>query len=328
MNEILEKFAIEKAILLGVCGASRMDWLEPVLRSVQTPFVSRDIERRINPRIIMPSAEGIIVIGVGSHAAPPAPEDITLRGRIAGIGANKDYHRTVKTLLEELTERLCREKIFEYKIFTDAGQLNERALAVRAGLGFIGKNRSVISKKFGSFFNIGYMIIGEAEGRFSCLAEAEDEASEAWDEACGAGERTSCFMEAEGKGTKQENRLPDSSCGDCRRCIEACPGGALENGFDISRCCSYLTQRKDAPSTDEMKIMGDWLYGCDICQDCCPFNVGVERCAADNAYPLLEDCVDITDVEFRRRYSESSLYWIGAETFRRNAVIASRNRDG
>ena len=265
-----------------------MDFLKPVLRA-EIPFTCRDIERRLNPRAVMPSAESIIVIGAAGCSAPPEPEDFSLRGRIAGIGACKDYHRTVKALLEELAVRLRRVKSFEYKIFTDSGYLNERALAVQAGLGFVGKNRSVISEQFGSFFNIGYML-------------------------------TELVL------APSVGQIP-SACGNCRLCIDACPGKALENGFYVGKCCSYLTQRKDAPSAAETAIMGNRLFGCDICQDVCPFNRGrgVRCCTVEDAYPLLEDCMNITDAEFLRRYADSSLNWRGAEIFRRNAAIAKKN---
>ena len=287
MLEILDKFRAEKDILLGVCSASKMDWLIPMLQETQTPFVSRDIERRINPHAIMPSAKSIIVIGLGGRAAPPKPADSAARGRLAGIAANKDYHRIVRALLEELVARLSNEQIFEYKIFTDTGYLNERALAVQAGLGFIGKNGSIISNKFGSFFNIGYMLIDTL--------------------------------------LSQNKSVAHSTCGDCQRCISACPGRALENGLDARKCISYITQKKDMPTAEESYIMGNWLYGCDICQDVCPFNSSVERCSVEAAYPLLADCVDITNSEFEGRYSESSLYWRGVEIFKRNATIAVKN---
>jgi epoxyqueuosine reductase len=232
----------------------------------------------------MPSAKSIIVIGVASRAAPPEPEDVSLRGRIAGIGVNKDYHQTVKAMLIELAERLKGVMPFEYKIFTDVGHLNERALAIQAGLGFCGKNRTVISEKFGSFFNIGYML-------------------------------TDLILSPSG-------RVAPSTCGNCRRCIDACPGKAFENGFEVHKCCSYLTQKKDSATEDEAGIMGNWLYGCDICQDVCPFNLNVEQCGVEDAYPLLAVFVNITDTEFERLYADSSLFWCGAERFRRNAEIA------
>jgi len=190
-------------------------------------------------------------------------------------------------LLEELAVRLACEKPFEYKIYSDTGHLNERGLAVQAGLGFVGKSGAVISKNFGSFFNIGYMLTD---------------------------------MEL----PSNDMTIP-SACGNCRRCIDACPGGALENGLDAHRCISYLTQKKDAPTAEESDIMGNWLYGCDICQDVCPFNTNVERCKVEEAYPLLANCVDITDLEFERRYGERTLYWRGIEIFRRNAAIAVKN---
>ena len=287
MQEILDSFRIEKDILLGICGASRMDWLEPILQRAVTPFTSRNMERRINPHAIMPSAKSIIVIGVGGCAPPAPPEDIAARGRLASIGASKDYHRTITALLQELALRLSQEKHFEYKIFTDTGYLNERAIAVQAGLGFIGKNGSVISQKFGSFFNIGYMLTDI--------------------------------------GLRPNEDIIPSACGNCRRCIDACPGRALEGGLDAYKCISYLTQKKDTPTPEESSVIGNWIYGCDICQNICPYNTDVKRCTVEDAYPLLADCVDITDTEFEHRYGERSFFWRGAEIFRRNAAIATKN---
>jgi len=261
----------------------------------ETPFVNRDPERRINPSAVMPSAKSVIVIGVRGYAAP-APPDTEPRGRVAAIAVGEDYHKTAKALLLELVERLGDSN--EYRIFADAGHLDERALAVRAGLGFIGKNGMVISKKFGSSFHIGYMLTDARQGDGSSVLQKR----------------------------KIEEPSPCLACGDCRRCVDACPGGALgDAGFNYRKCVSYLTQKKKPPTAEEAAVMGKWLYGCDICRDVCPFNTHAERCAAEEAYPLLADCVNITDEEFDRRYGNSALHWRGAEIFRRNAFIAMNN---
>lgn len=287
MEYILNEFKNENNILLGVCDASRMDYLIPVLKAAKTPFVGRDIERRINPQAIMPDAKSIIVVGVGARYAA-STGGIPLTGRLSTIAVAPDYHCVITSLLNVLAARMAEKQPFKHMIFVDAGHLNERALAVKAGLGFSGKNGLVISERFGSFFNIGYMLTD--------LELAPNE------------------------------QIKPQNCGDCRRCIDSCSGRALGISCNAQKCVSYLTQKKSDLTPDEARTIGNWLYGCDVCQNVCPFNhTEPVECRSEDMYPSLLDCIEISSEEFDRKYKDSSLYWRGVEVFRRNARIALNN---
>ncbi len=288
LKEQLKKFADENNFSLGVCDASRMDYLAKTLEATQTPFVNSNLELRINPQAVMSSAKSIIAICVPNNKVCEVPSE-PLHGRIASIGIGCDYHVKLKNILNEVVSLIHLEH--EFKIFVDSGFLVERAVAVRAGLGFIGKNGFLISKNFGSFVNIGYIITD---------LEIEPD---------------TVFM---------------VSCGNCRKCIEACPSNALtEDGeviCDVKKCVSYLTQVKTEPTDDEKRTMGTWIYGCDACQEVCPRNhFEYEKCEPHEKYPILSELLHLTKEEFEVRYKDNALYWRGFETFRRNVEIAQAN---
>jgi len=225
LNDIFVDFKKHEGCIVGICDALP----RPFNRDKFVPFVSSDIEKRTNPAANLPGAKSIIVIGVPYELQnfPPMPEGA---GFISVLGTANDYHNIVRGKLKRLAELMPGGK---HKILVDSGTLDERALAVKAGLGYIGLSGLVISKEYGSRFNIGVM-----------LTTLELPAS---------------------KSSKPENCPPD-----CRKCIDACPTKAL-HPFDATRCISYLTQ-KDELTLEEAALIGRHMYGCDICQDACPKN--------------------------------------------------------
>jgi len=212
-------------------------------------------------------------------------------GILSSLGVDNDYHACVKDLLHKLADELrhCHGD-FKYKILVDSPSLDERALAQRGGLGFYGRNGLIISHKFGSRFNIGCLLTDIPLDMFQV--------------------GLSCCNDIES---------PDfQGCPpDCSLCVDACPGGALGGGnLDVSRCISYLTQKQELTPEESALVKGH-LYGCDVCQDVCPFNSHREP-----IYINPQVWADMDDDAFDREYGHTAMLWRGAELLRRNARIA------
>lgn len=287
------KFAKENDILIGICSVERFDYIKEILEIKRTPFTEQDVEKRINPLKVMSAAKSIIVIGVNYNKAFKIINDNVIRGRISINAVSTDYHHIVNEKLEHLKDYISKYKNFEYKIFTDTGPLVDRELAKRSGLGWQGKNCSVISNKFGSFFSIGYMIT-DMELKYSIGYDYNY-----------------------------------SKCNNCDKCIKACPNGALSNsGFDYKRCVSYLTQTKDNINFDTMINMKNNIYGCDICQLVCPYNKGKPKasiCDTEQITPPIESILNISNREFNIKFKNTAAGWRGKKILQRNCIIALGN---
>jgi len=273
---------------ISVCSA------EPLQQSVSgfTPFVSPDIAKRTNPAAILPAVQSIVAVAV-PHSMSALQSHTAGTAELSSLGTNTDYHPIVKNYLKDLAAFLQKTigQPFAYKILVDSPTLDERAFAHRAGLGFFGKHGLLISLKFGTRFNIGLMLtdipLNKLEKIISPVAE----------------ESASC---------------PPN----CNRCISACPNSALSLGkpLNIHKCISYLTQKKEL-TTEESPLLHNQLYGCDICQDACPFNKPRSK-----AYINPQDWLNKTDAEFKAQYGHTSMLWQGTEILRRNASIVCGNK--
>jgi len=250
-------FNIPKNCIIGICDAAPLEEERQRLLAIPTPFVTQDIEKRINPAKSLPGAKSVIVLG---KAYEPSPTS-----NLSSLAYGIDYHLTIRKMLETLAGQLnCNTYIM-----VDNGPLAERAFAVKAGLGFWGKNGMVISPKLGSYFNIGLLVVDTVLPYSNPL-----------DEKC-----------------------PDN----CRLCIDACPNNAIGRPMD---CASYHTQKKSAPS---LKQMAGQLYGCDICQACCPFNPKAETLDYIDPQTILDMTEDI--------YTHTAMGWRGLTHLKRNASI-------
>lgn len=293
MNRVLSKFAKANNMLVGVCDAERLDSLEPILKDAATPFVSRDIEKRLNPARLLRNAKSVIVV---CEAYPlveysDSGEERVNFGEIAAMSCGRDYHFTLKSALNRLVAELREEYEFRYGIFVDSGALVEREMALKAGLGFIGKNCCLINEKFGSFFNIGLVV-------------------------------TDLPLEL-----SQDARYAGhfSKCGSCDRCVRACPGGALDGEFrlDYTRCVSYLTQYDGVLSAEQMELVGKNFYGCDICQKVCWYNDSVMKVGYFERGE--GELLNLLRIDSPRPQNRPSFMWMGEEIFTRNKIIALGN---
>ena len=275
--------------------AGAMQWLE------------RDRPRRTHPDDLLPGARTAVVVLAGyydgDHDSLPAPGGCP-RGKVARYAWGRDYHHVMRERLDALGAWLADEaarreapdvRPVEWRACVDSAPLDERALAVRAGLGFIGKNTLLLTPDAGSYALIGVLLTTLALPPDAPLAPS-----------------------------------PTHSCGGCRRCIEACPTGAIDHPYrlDPRRCTSYLTieQRGSIPP-DLAARMGDWVFGCDTCQEVCPFNTRPlarllpELAASEGAGPWFGEAdlaATPTGKSFQRRWAHTPLARTGLKGMERN----------
>ena len=286
---------------IGFTTADDFAYLEKSLRAGveegrTTGFEHKNIEERLNSKLSLASARTIISIAVAyPRRLPQQPQKTAFRrGKITPNSWGLDYHYILQDKLERLArgiEELTAD--FEYKGMVDTGALVDTAVARRAGIGFIGKNGLVISKEFGSYMFLGELI-------------------------------TNLELEPD--------QPVDYDCGDCNRCVEACPTSCLlgDSTMDAKRCLSFQTQDKGMMDLEFRKKIKTVIYGCDICQICCPYNKGIDSpplvdIDPDLAQPELIPFLDLTNGQFKEKFGLIAASWRGKNILQRNAIIALAN---
>ena len=264
-------------------------------------YMTRRPELHASPALLVPYARSVITLAINYYAAAPSFEHEHRYGRVARYAWGRDYHDVVKPRLLELAgkiEHIAGRRIHA-RCFVDAVPLLERAVAARAGLGFFGKNTNLLQPRHGSWFFLSEILLD-----LDLPAEA------------------------------REIKI---SCGSCRRCIDACPTNAFAGPYklDSRRCISYLTiENKGAIPRELRAAIGEWLFGCDVCQDVCPFN----RFASETDWPELgpeagagprldlAEVLSITsDDEFRACFRGTPLTRPKRRGLLRNAAIVAAN---
>lgn len=262
----------------------------------QSGFEEPDIEKRVTPSLILSEPRSIISIAL----AYPTKMKVRVEGKkgerrgfFSRASWGLDYHHILRDRLKKLEEFiLARVPDARIKSMVDTGELSDRAVAVRAGIGWSGKNCAVMTPEFGSYVYLGEMI--------TSIPFASD--------------------------------IPmEDQCGSCTACIEACPTGALVQGGQINaqRCIAFLTQTKAVIPEEFREKIGNRVYGCDSCQTSCPVNKGKdfhfhEEMEADpeNAKPLLRPLLKMSNREFKNKFGHVAGSWRGKKPIQRNAIIA------
>ncbi len=294
------------------CGIARAEpvrhhaylrtWLESE-RSGSMDYLRKHFKQRLNPSALLEGAKSIVVVALLYHHArgvpPRRPDDPPgHRGRVAMYTWGDDYHRVVKMKLQAMVDQMRAElaEPFEARACVDTAPLSERELAAAAGIGWIGKNTMVLDSRLGSYFFLGALV--------TTLELTPDEP------------------------------VPDR-CGTCTACLEACPTNALPAPYqmDASRCISYLTiEHRGGISQALQSLMGDWLFGCDVCQQVCPYNRHAPetrepgfaiRCPGPA--PLLDDVLSWSIDDYREQLRGSAMKRAKLEMLQRNARIAKSN---
>lgn len=262
------------------------------------------IARREDPSIILPGARSVVCVAVNyCPAPPPPPANDRPRGRISNYAWRQDYHDWMLPHLVELAAFIRAEVGggVRHQAYVDTGPVLERAFAAQAGLGFIGKNTCLIHPRLGSWLFLGEVLVDVDLPR--------------------AGQT-----------------IPPR-CGICTRCLQACPTGALAAPYrlDARRCISYLTIEHKGPIPPNLRpLLGEWIYGCDICQEVCPWQRFARPTAVSafqvvslgHAAPPLLDLMTLDEEGFRRRFQGSPILRIGRERLLRNVAVALGNVGG
>lgn len=199
-------------------------------------FLGGRFEERTNPTTYLPGAASVICVAMNYHVRLEAPPAEGVRGRVARYALGDDYHEIIKDRLHDLADWLRETAGGVTKSAVDTAPVMEKELAARAGIGWQGKNTCTINENVGSWLLLGEIL--------TTLALPHDEPA-------------------------------TDRCGTCRRCLDACPTGAIVAPYqlDARKCISYLTIEHRGEIEAELQAqMGDWLYGCDVCQDVCPWN--------------------------------------------------------
>lgn len=286
---------------IGFTTADDFDYLEKSLRLAveegrNSGFEHKNIEERIKPKLSLASAKTIISIAVAyPHKLKQQPQKTSYkRGKFTPNSWGLDYHYVLQDKLDRLAkgiEELTAD--FEYKGMVDTGALVDTAVAQRAGIGFIGKNGLVISKEFGSYMFLGELI-------------------------------TNLDIEPD--------QPVDYGCGDCNRCVTACPTSCLigDGSMNAKRCLSFQTQDKGVMDLEFRKKIKTVIYGCDICQICCPYNKGLDNPLAteidpDLSHPELLPFLELSNGQFKEKFGHVAGSWRGKNILQRNAIIALAN---
>ncbi|WP_078549633.1 tRNA epoxyqueuosine(34) reductase QueG [Litchfieldia alkalitelluris] len=299
-----EIIAYSKTIGIDKIGFASADTFENLKQRLitqqelgyQSGFEESDVIKRTHPDLLLPKAQSIIAIALAypsklKNAPRSTKED--RRGIFCRASWGQDYHHVLRDRLNKL-EAFILEKIPEAKMksMVDTGELSDRAVAERAGIGWSGKNCAIITPEFGSYVYLGEMITNLP---FEPDTPIEDQ------------------------------------CGTCNKCVEVCPTNALVQGgqLDSSKCIAFLTQTKGFLAEQYRVKIGNRLYGCDTCQTVCPENKGKDfhlhaemEPDPEIVKPKLKGLLHISNKEFKEKYGMLSGSWRGKKPIQRNAIIA------
>lgn len=297
--------------LVGVTEASPVseehvrvftEWLKTGYAG-QMDYLRRSFEKRIDPGKLLPEARSVIVVGLNYKPArgQVREEDGRVVGRVAAYAQYEDYHGFIRRRLKKFIEciRLSCDADAEFKICVDSEPLAERALAARAGIGFIGKNHVLINPEIGP-----QILLGEV--------------------------MTTLSLESNGPSSPTND-----GCLKCDRCVAACPTGALsaDGQFDARRCISYLTiEYKSQIAPELAEKIGNRVFGCEECILACPYQQRAPICGNTEFtfYPgraklNLHRILNLTQQEFDAEFADSPIRRSGLERLQRNARICLSN---
>jgi epoxyqueuosine reductase len=261
--------------------------------------IERAVRHRADPREILPECRSILVVGMNYYAegASGRPSD----GAVASYALGVDYHDLIPERMKALVAWLESEVGAQvpHRIYTDTGPILERDLAQSAGLGWIGKNTCLINPRIGSFTLLGEVLLG--------IVLPPDEPFTA------------------------------DHCGKCTRCLEACPTHCIlpDRTIDARRCISYLTIELKGPVPADLRpAMGEWLFGCDVCQDVCPWNRRFARPTSEPGFRPSPgsfwtgtgSLLSLSAQHFRRAFRGTPLLRARRRGLLRNAAIVVGNR--
>jgi epoxyqueuosine reductase len=260
----------------------------------------RAVQRRADPLLILPECRSILVLG--THYSKPVDCFAPSEGRVAAYALGADYHLALPGRLQALVRFLEEQtgQSIPNRWYTDTGPILERELGMRAGLGWIGKNTCLINPRSGSTFFLAEILLG--------IELPPDEP----------------FL--------------SDQCGSCTRCIDACPTGCIlpapDRTLNARRCISYLTIENKAEIPEDLRpLLGNWVFGCDICQMVCPWNQRFAPINGDAEFApragaqslVLADELMLTAQEFNQKFKDSPFKRAKRRGYLRNVAVAAGN---
>lgn len=300
--------SIATSLGFSFCGISKAEFLETEAPKLEAwlkrgyqgkmAYLENHFDKRLDPRLLVPGAKSVVSL-IYNYAPAEAlakvgkPKDDTIQEgnlKVAKYAYGEDYHVVIKDKLKEFMARI-QETIGNVsgRVFVDSAPVMERQWAAKSGIGWIGKNSLLLNKQMGSFFFLAELILD---------------------------------LELEPDGPTKDY------CGTCTACIDACPTDAIvgDGVIDSNKCISYLTiELKDSIPSEFKGNMENWIFGCDVCQDVCPWNRFSKPHSENRFQPLGEwpnfskqDWLDLTDEIFQKNFSKSAITRTGHDGLKRN----------
>ena len=273
--------------------ANLKKWLELKYHG-DMEYMERNIEKRNDVSKVLPGVKSVISLAVNYYTNEQYSNQKD-KGKISRYAWGKDYHLIIWKKLGQLENELKEiDPEFESKSYVDTGPVMDKEWAVKAGLGWLGKHTNVINKEMGSWFFIA-TVFTNYEFEYSSIIT--------------------------------------DHCGSCTACIDACPTGAIVEEYllDSTKCISYLTIENKKEIPDKFKDQFDnWIFGCDICQDVCPWNIKFAEATLNSGFlPKnkeinLSEITNMSEEEFRERFSESPVKRTKLKGLKRNAIFVKR----
>jgi epoxyqueuosine reductase len=270
------------------------DWLDVGFHG-DMAYLKRGIERRENIRLVFPEVKSILCVAIPYDSSPAGFEDSSRGPKFARYVQGRDYHLEIKNLLDAVMQKLAIEdKSLKWKVCVDTSAVLERSWAAICGLGWIGKNSMLVHPQLGSYLFIGEVLLNQETG--------------------------------------VGPRLLPNYCGNCQKCLDACPTSAFDSnlGLDSRKCISYWTIEKRGElelSDQQKKALGTWVAGCDRCQEVCPFNskaVKIQTLQPSMQFTW-DELLNESEINYKKRVQNSALDRIKFEDFKRNLKTAHDN---
>jgi epoxyqueuosine reductase len=298
-ESIKQRGRVEGFDKVGIVGANALanegrllrEWLERGYHG-EMAWMARNIEKRVDPRQLFPAARSVVVVAL-NYFTSAQHSDISSTGKVSRYAWGDDYHDVVGVKLQSLLTWITEQvPDVEGKVCVDIQPVMDKAWAVRAGLGWLGKHTNVITPEFGSWVFIGELLLN--------LELIDD-----------------------------EDRIEDH-CGTCTLCIDACPTQAITEPYvvDSTKCISYGTIELRSPELPNLikENLSGWLYGCDICQDVCPWN-RFEQTTDEvrfapregNVNASLDEVLELTPEAYAQRFRGSAMKRAKLSGLQRNA---------
>lgn len=293
------KAGIVPATALTQAGAHLRQWLAQNFHG-EMGYMARDPQQRSDPRLLLPSAQSVVCVAL-NYFRPEKHEDHPEVGKISRYAWGDDYHDVLRDKLRALLGWIQeRAPEIEARICVDTAPMMDKAWAVRAGLGWIGKHTNLITKERGSWVFLGELLLS---------------------------------IELD-----YDSYIEPDHCGKCRACIDACPTAAIIAPYqlDATRCISYGTielRGPELPEAIEGKL-DNWVFGCDICQDVCPWSRFAKATEEERftprpglTAPTLQELIEMSQEEFSTRFRKSAIKRTKLAGLRRNAEAVLKGRE-